>query len=133
MQWYKNRIPELEKAPPVISVCGDDCGVCPRYLAGTEKELHETAVFWHKAGWRDHVVSNEEIRCTGCGCRPTCSFMMLPCTREHGVSACRECASFACEKVWDMYVRSEEKSGSAKKHANPRRNFACCAAHFMKK
>ena len=87
MKWYKDRIPELEKAVPVISVCGDDCGVCPRYLARTEEELHETAVFWHTAGWRDHVVSNEEIRCTGCGCRPTCSFMLLPCTREHGVSA----------------------------------------------
>ena len=43
MKWYEDRIPELEKAPPVISVCGDDCGVCPRYLARTEEELHETA------------------------------------------------------------------------------------------
>ena len=61
MKWYVSRLKELENAAPIISVCGDDCAVCPRYLARTEEELHETAVFWYKAGWRDHVVSNEEI------------------------------------------------------------------------
>ena len=45
MKWYENRIPELEKAPPVISACGDDCAVCPRYLARTEEGLHEAAIF----------------------------------------------------------------------------------------
>ena len=72
MKWYRDRLKELESAEPVISVCGDDCAVCPRYLARTGEELHETAVFWYRAGWRDHVVSNDEIRCTGCGCRPIC-------------------------------------------------------------
>ena len=133
MKWYMDRIPELEKVDPVISVCGDDCGVCPRYLARTEEELHETAVFWHKAGWRDHVVSNEEIRCTGCGCRPTCSFMLLPCTREHGVSACRECASFACEKVWDMYVRSEEKKRQCEKACESPEEFRMLCRAFYEK
>lgn len=56
MKWYMDRIPELEKAVPIISVCGDDCAVCPRYLAQTEEELHETAIFWNKAGWRDRRV-----------------------------------------------------------------------------
>ena len=105
MKWYIDKLDELKKAAPIISVCGDDCAVCPRYLAQTSEELHETAVFWHKAGWRDHVVSDEEIRCTGCGCRPACSFILLPCTREHRVAACRECGQFECEKVKNAYAR----------------------------
>ena len=94
MKWYTDRLKALEHEEPIISVCGDDCAVCPRFLARTEEELHETALFWYRAGWRDRVVGNGEIRCTGCGCRPTCSFMLLPCTRDHGVSACRDCPEF---------------------------------------
>ena len=45
MKWYINQLAALENAAPIISVCGDDCAVCPRYLAQTEEELHETAVF----------------------------------------------------------------------------------------
>ena len=109
MKWYTDRLKALEREEPIISVCGDDCAVCPRFLARTEEELHETALFWYRAGWRDRVVGNGEIRCTGCGCRPTCSFMLLPCTRDHGVSACRDCPEFECDKVWDTYERSEAK------------------------
>lgn len=63
MKWYSDRLDELENAAPVLSVCGDDCAVCPRYLARTEDELRETAVFWYKAGWRDRVLPPEEMRC----------------------------------------------------------------------
>ena len=50
MEWYVQKQDELKTAKPMISVCGDDCAVCPRFLAQTEEELHETAVFWYKAG-----------------------------------------------------------------------------------
>ena len=109
MKWYTERLAEIEKAEPIYSVCGDDCAVCPRFLARTGEELHETAVFWAEAGWRDHVVSDDEIRCGGCGTRGTCSFMLLPCVRAHGVSACAECPEHLCEKVAGMLRRSGEK------------------------
>lgn len=32
----------------------------------TGEELHSTAELWQKIGYRDHVVTNEEIACTGC-------------------------------------------------------------------
>lgn len=32
----------------------------------TEAELVHTAELWYKIGYRDHVVTNEEISCTGC-------------------------------------------------------------------
>ena len=50
MKWYLEGLEQLERAEPVITVCGDDCAVCPRYLAQTEEELRETAVFRHRAG-----------------------------------------------------------------------------------
>lgn len=30
---------------PIISVCGDDCAVCPRYLAKTDEELKRVAEY----------------------------------------------------------------------------------------
>ena len=133
MKWYINRLAELENAAPIISVCGDDCAVCPRYLAQTEEELHETAVFWYQAGWRDRVVSNEEIRCTGCGCRPTCSLMLLPCTWEHHVSACRECDQFECEKVQKTYARSEEKKRQCQQACESPEEFRMLCRAFYEK
>ncbi len=50
MKWYKDRLESLRDAEPVYSVCGYDCAVCPRYLARTEEELHETAVFRDLSG-----------------------------------------------------------------------------------
>ena len=133
MKWYIDKLDELKKAAPIISVCGDDCAVCPRYLAQTSEELRETAVFWHKAGWRDHVVSDEEIRCTGCGCRPACSFMLLPCTREHRVAACRECGQFECEKVKNAYARSEEKKRQCEQACESPEEFRMLCRAFYEK
>ena len=109
MKWYRERINELAMKTPIYSCCGDDCAVCPRYIAETEDELKQTARFWHEVGWRDHVVSNEEIRCKGCGTRKMCSFMILPCMNEHAVSKCRECSEYPCEKIEDMLRRSKKK------------------------
>ena len=133
MKWYIEKYEELQNIKPVISVCGDDCAVCPRFLARTEEELHETAVFWYKAGWRDHVVTNEEIKCTGCGCRPTCSFMLLPCTKEHGVSMCHECKEFQCDKVKNTLVGSLEKMMQCKEACESDKEFELFKRAFYEK
>lgn len=133
MKWYADRLEALEGAEPIISVCGDDCSVCPRFLARSEEELHETAVFWHRAGWRDRVIGNDEIRCTGCGCRPVCSFMLLPCTRDHGVSACRDCPEFECEKVRDCFARSEVKKRQCEKACESPEEFRMLCRAFYEK
>ena len=133
MEWYRRRLDELTAAAPIYSVCGDDCAVCPRYLARTDEELHETAVFWQKAGWRDRVVSNEEIRCGGCGSRGVCSFMLLSCIREHGVQSCRECASFPCAKIGDMLCRSAEKKRQCMAACEDDAEFAMLCRAFYEK
>lgn len=109
MKWYIERLAELEKLEPRYSCCGDDCAVCPRFLASTEDELQETAEFWHRVGWRDHVVSNEKIRCKGCGTRGSCAFMILPCMREKNVEDCKNCGEYPCGKIVDMLRGSDIK------------------------
>ena len=133
MKWYIDRLGELEKAVPVYSVCGDDCAVCPRYLARTEEELHETAVFWYRAGWRDHVVTNDEIRCAGCGTRASCSFMLLPCTREHGVDQCRECPGYVCDRVRSAWDRSAVKKERCERACDTPEEFAMLCRAFYEK
>ncbi len=78
-------------------------------MASTEKEPRETAEFRYRAGWRDRVVSNGEIRCGGCGSRRSCAFMILPCMKEKGVSACKDCAEYPSGKIVDMFRRLEIK------------------------
>ena len=62
------------KKVQIIAACGNDCAACPRYTASpyekTGDELTHTAQLWMKIGYRDHVVSSEEIsylwqRCPG--------------------------------------------------------------------
>ena len=133
MKWYVERLDQLKKTAPIYSICGDDCAVCPRFLAQTDDELHETALFWHRAGWRDHVVTNDEIKCTGCGCRPACAFMLLPCAKEHGVEVCKECGEFPCAKINRMFVNSEEKKLACRKACECEEEFEMFVRAFYEK
>lgn len=91
-----------------ITLCGDNCLECPRYNAHTEEELRKTAELWYRIGWRGSVVSNEEIRCTGCSSHKTCTYDLVECTRSHDVEKCRQCAEFPCEKIQNMLTSSAE-------------------------
>lgn len=133
MQWYLERLEALEKATPEYSVCGDDCAVCPRFLAQTEEELHQTAVFWHQVGWRDRVVSNEEIRCRGCGTRQSCAFMLLPCLKEKGLASCAACGEHPCKKIDRMLALSAEKEAQCRNACGDERMFAMLKRAFYEK
>ena len=91
-----------------ITLCGDDCLKCPRYLAQTEEALRRAAELWYRVGWRDHVVSNEEIRCAGCTPEKPCTFQLTECVKQHHVKACYACGAFPCEKIARMLQRSRQ-------------------------
>ena len=86
----------------IIAACGNDCSICPRYNApGFEKtsdQLHETAVLWQKIGYRDKVVSNEEISCQGCRPENWCRYGIAACCAQKGVSDCGKCPEHPCDK-----------------------------------
>lgn len=91
-----------------ITLCGDNCIECPRYNANSEEELRNVAELWYRVGWRDCVVSNEEIRCEGCSSHKQCTYHLLECTKEHNVDKCNQCVEFPCEKIDHMLERSKE-------------------------
>lgn len=90
-----------------ITLCGDNCIECPRYNAHSNEELRNVAELWHRVDWRDHIVSNEEIRCEGCSSHKTCTYHLVECTKEHNVEKCNQCAEFPCGKISSMLERSK--------------------------
>lgn len=90
-----------------ITLCGDNCLECPRYLAKSEEELQKVAELWHRVGWRDKVVSNEEIRCDGCSSHKQCTYKLVECVKENHVEKCNQCRKFPCEKIESMLKRSD--------------------------
>ena len=75
--------PDLKKYPikkyPTISVCGLDCGLCPRY----------------------YTIGSS--RCPGCAGpdffnkHPSCSFITC-CVKKKNLEVCAECSEFPCSK-----------------------------------
>ena len=84
----------------IIAACGNDCSECPRFNApGYEKspeQLHQTAVLWQKIGYRDTVVSNEEISCSGCKPNNWCRYGIVKCVAGKGIANCGECSDYPC-------------------------------------
>ena len=95
------------KSKRIIAACGNDCSVCPRYnmppYVKTEEELHHTAELWMKIGYRDHVVTNEEISCYGCKPDNWCRYKVIKCTMEHGVENCGKCSEYPCENIKECF------------------------------
>lgn len=95
-------MPILEK----ITLCGDNCLSCPRYLAKTDEELSKVAELWYRVGWRNKIVSNDEIRCNGCSSHKQCTYQLVACIKENNVEKCNQCKNFPCEKISNMLKRS---------------------------
>ena len=91
------------KMDRILAACGNDCSACPRYTAHpyekSEEELRRTAELWLKIGYRDHVVSNEEISCTGCKLENWCRYRVAGCCEEKGIKACSSCPEYPCKTI----------------------------------
>ena len=59
--------------------------------------------------------------------------MLLPCAREHGVSACRNCPEFECDKVRDTYERSEAKKRQCESACDSPEEFRMLCRAFYEK
>lgn len=97
-----------------ITLCGDNCVECPRYNAHTEDELENVAELWHRVGWRDRIVSSQEIRCTGCSSHKQCTYHLVECTKEHNVRKCNQCVEFPCDKILSMLKKTKEYQNTCK-------------------
>ena len=102
-----------------ITLCGDNCMACPRYNAHSDEELQAVAKLWYRVGWRDRVVTNEEIKCTGCHSHKQCTYQLVECTKQHGVEKCNQCNCFPCDKISTMLLRSKEYQERCKELCTP--------------
>lgn len=98
-----------------ITLCGDNCLYCPRYIAATDEELSAVAELWYRISWRDQVVSNEEIKCEGCSSHKKCTYQLVECVKSHKVEKCNQCADFPCSKINNMLKRSDKYKEKCKK------------------
>ena len=73
----------------IIAACGNDCSACPRYVAPpyekSDEELKYTAELWLEIGYRDRLVSNEEISCIGCRPENWCRYLVVKCCEDKNV------------------------------------------------
>ncbi len=110
----------------IIAACGNDCAACPRYTAHpyekTPEELRHTAELWLKIGYRDRVVSNEEIACTGCKPENWCRYRVVGCAREKGVENCGRCGEYPCAQIKECF--------EVTKSFEPRCKAACTQAEY---
>jgi hypothetical protein len=92
----------------ILAACGNDCSVCPRYTAPPyEKpgeELQHTAELWMKIGYRDHVVTNDEIACSGCRPENRCRYRVIKCCAEKGIKTCAACPAYPCETMRECFA-----------------------------
>ena len=115
-----------------ITLCGDNCMECPRYNAHSAEELEAVAELWYRVGWRNHVVSKEEISCTGCSSHKQCTYQLVECTKEHNVQKCNQCKEFPCEKIQNMLRRSEEYRKKCKEVCSEKEYIMLEKAFFEK-
>lgn len=115
-----------------ISLCGDDCLSCPRYQAKTDDELKRVSELWYKVGWRNRVVGNDEIVCTGCSSHKQCTYHLVECIRLHEIDQCNECAEFPCNKVNTMLEISEKSRIKCKEVCTPEEYAQLEKAFFHK-
>lgn len=88
----------------IISACGNDCSLCPRFMPKTHAELSATAKLWYEIGYRDRIVLNEEIACYGCRENNWCRYDIVKCTYSRGISNCGECKEYPCEKINQTFI-----------------------------
>lgn len=120
--------------------------MCPRYVLHpyekTEEELHHTAELWAKIGYRDHIVTNEEIACTGCKPENWCRYRVAKCCEDKGIRTCAGCDVYPCENMKECFqvtrsfepacrlVCTDEEYGRLKRaFFEKEENLASLAAH----
>lgn len=94
-----------------IAFCGDVCPECPRYIATQSNnilEFKKIAELWCRLGFRDKLISPEELKCTGCSKDIDCAHQLNNCEYSNGKSSCGECDLFPCDKINAAFQKTEK-------------------------
>jgi len=86
----------------LISFCGNDCSSCPRYLgtqANDTEMLQQLAELWFRVGFRDKILSANEMQCNGCTKDSSCRYKINDCKHRGDKKNCGECDFYPCDKI----------------------------------
>lgn len=120
-----------------LGFCGDDCNVCPRYVAtqsGSVEQLKKVASLWFRVGYRDKIVPPEELSCHGCFPRTWCDRMYVrTCAVKKGVKNCGKCESYSCEIVTKAFKQTASFAEKIKQKCSKTEYEQLKKAFFEKK
>ena len=94
-----------------ISICGDICSECPRYIATKNNditELEKIAELWYRLGFRCKIVNPEELKCSGCGKDKFCNHNLTLCEHLDAINNCGECDNFPCDKINLVFQKTDK-------------------------
>jgi len=121
-----------------LGFCGDDCNVCPRYIAtqsGDVEQLKKVAALWYRVGYRDKIVPPEEMICRGCSstwCNVVDNRDVRECALEKGVENCGKCENYPCEKVLKVFEQTESFAKTCKEKCS-KEEYECLQKAFFSK
>ena len=91
----------------ILAACGNNCAACPRYVEHPyeklDEELRHTAELWMKIGYRNHLVTNEEISCMGCKSENWCRYHVVKCCEDRGIKSCADCQEYPCDNMKECF------------------------------
>jgi len=94
----------------IISVCGDVCSECPRYIGTRTNDipgLKSFAELWYRLGFREEIKSPDDLKCHGCNKEMVCSHGVNNCEYLKGKNNCGECEYFPCSKINAVFKKTE--------------------------
>ena len=89
-----------------LGCCGDDCSVCPRYVAtlsGSKDELKEAVKLSKKVGWNLEKTDPEEFVCHGCQDIESCEYKVKECCIEKNIENCGQCVNYPCPIIENAF------------------------------
>lgn len=119
-----------------IASCGNDCLVCPRYIAtqsGDVNRLKNVAELWNRVGWRHTAVSLEEIMCNGCSFSNFCRYEIKRCTSEMEVENCAGCKDYPCNLIITTFEQTKIYAESIRGKCTEEEYECFTKAFFSKK
>ena len=119
-----------------IGYCGDDCELCPRYIATKRNDvekLKQTAILWKKVGLTDHLVSPEEMICNGCASLESCHYNNIrECNRDKEISNCGKCREYPCDKINQVFDTTSSYARQCKEKCDAK-DYQCLHHAFFSK
>jgi hypothetical protein len=119
-----------------ISICGDVCSECPRYIATETNdvvELEKLAELWYRLGFRDRILSAEDLKCTGCSKDKFCSFNINSCEHLENIDNCGQCNHFPCDRIDLVFQNTDITNERCKSRCSDDEYNKICKAFLMKR